>query len=75
MAVSLPKKKFDCFKALGQQAYVAARPMPFSPLFPCGLRFTDITWSKGTHNISFKKWAQFRPVQSDSVFTKQHART
>ena len=37
-----------------------AKLMPLRPLFPCVLGFADITWSKGTHNITLKKWPHFQ---------------
>ena len=32
------------------------RLMPFRHMSPCVLRFADITWSAGTHNIALKMW-------------------
>ena len=44
------------------------RLMPFRLLFPC------VPWSRGTNNITLKKWAHFRPAKGGSVFTNQIAK-
>ena len=47
--------------------------MTFHPLFPCVLRFADITWSKGNDAITFRNWANLGPGRVISALTNKIA--